>query len=204
MFKFLDMSRKVHGLQKRPDKAPPGENLGELIWYCFHMSTDKKNGELVLQIGSSSKVIHDEVIAIYKLCRQHAFRLYPEWVPRKQNSEADYLSCQTDPEDYMLNPLHFAALDIMWGPHIVDRFSSFNTRQIPRFCSRWLSPCSETVDAFTVDWSGENNWIFPPPHLIPRVISHMCFNKQEGTLIVPLWSSASSYYRRQTTYALDF
>ncbi|CAB4014734.1 Hypothetical predicted protein [Paramuricea clavata] len=152
--------------------------------------TDNKNVELVLQIGSSSKLIHDEVIAIYKLCQQHAIRLYPEWVPRKQNSEADYLSRQIDPEDYMLNPLHFTALDMLWGPHAVDRFASFNTRQIPRFCSRWLSPCTEAVDAFTVNWSGENNWIFPPPYLIPKVISHMCANKEEGTLIVPLWSSA--------------
>lgn len=152
--------------------------------------TDNKNVELVLQIGSSSKLIHDEVIAIYKLCRQNAIRLYPEWVPRKHNIEADYLSRQTDQDDYMLNPLHFAALDILWGPHTVDRFASFNTRQIPRFCSRWLSPCTETVDAFTVSWKGENNWMFPPPFLIGKVISHLCTNEEDGTLIVPLWSSA--------------
>ena len=45
--------------------------------------TDNKNVELVLQIGSSSKLIHNEVMAIYKLCRQHAICLYPEWVPRR-------------------------------------------------------------------------------------------------------------------------
>ena len=93
--------------------------------------TDNKNVELVLQIGSSSKVIHDEVIAIYKLCRQHAIRLYPEWVPRKQNSEAGYLSRQIDPDDYMLNPLHFAALDMLWGPHTVDRFPLAEDTFIP-------------------------------------------------------------------------
>ena len=110
--------------------------------------------------------------------------------PRKLNTIADYLSRQTDHDDYMLNPLHFAALDIVWGPHTVDRFATFRTRQIPRFCSRWLNPCTETVDAFTVSWEGENNWIFPPPFLLPKVISHMHNNHADGTLIVSLWTSA--------------
>ena len=130
------------------------------------------------------------MIAIYKLCRRYAIRVQAEWVPRKLNVLADHLSRQIDEDDYMLNPTHFAALDILWGPHTVDRFASFETRQIPRFCSKWLSPCTEAVDAFTVNWQGENNWIFPPPFLIPKVISHMHTNKEDGTVIVPLWTSA--------------
>ena len=90
----------------------------------------------------------------------------------------------------MLNPTYFAALDILWGPHTVDRFSSYKTRQIPCFCSRWLNPCTEAVDAFTVSWRGENIWVFPPPFLIPKVISHMRNNHEDGAVIVPLWTSA--------------
>ena len=135
--------------------------------------TDNKNVESVLQIGSSSKLIHDEVLAIFKLGRKWAIQLYPEWVPLELNKQADYLSRQTDEDDYMLNPTYFAALDILWGPHTVDRFSSYKTQQIPHFYSRWLNPCTEAVDAFTVSWRGENNWVFPPPFLIPKMISHM-------------------------------
>ena len=50
---------------------------------------------------------------------------------------------------------------------------------------------SEAVDAFTCDWGGEDNWLFPPVYLIPRVIRHAqatCATK--GTLIVPRWTSA--------------
>ena len=57
----------------------------------------------------------------------------------------------------MLNPNIFAAADILWGRHTIDRFSSFKTRQLLRFCSRWLNPCMEVLDAFSVRWSGENN-----------------------------------------------
>ena len=49
---------------------------------------------------------------------------------------------------------------------------------------------SEAVDAFTVDWSGENNWFCPPVALIPRVLRHAQHCQAEGTLVVPLWESA--------------
>ena len=113
--------------------------------------TDNKKVESVLQIGSPSKLIHDEVIAIFKLCQKWTIRLYPEWVTRELNKEADYLSRQMHDDDYILNPTYFAALDILRGAHTVDRLSSYKTRQILRFCSRWLNPCTEVVDAFTVN-----------------------------------------------------
>ena len=49
---------------------------------------------------------------------------------------------------------------------------------------------TEQVDAFTADWSGEVNWILPPPYLVPKVIQHMRYGGEDGTLIVPLWPSA--------------
>ena len=85
----------------------------------------------------------------------------------------------------MLNPNIFAAADILWGPHTVDCFSSFKTRQVPRFCSRWLNPCMEVLDAFSVRWSRENNWLFPPPYLIPKVLRHLQWSSADGTLVVP-------------------
>ena len=50
--------------------------------------------------------------------------------------------------------------------------------------------CSEAIDAFTVSWSDENNWLFPPPCLIPRVLQHLKFVKSESKLVVPYWSLA--------------
>ena len=84
----------------------------------------------------------------------------------------------------------FAALDILWGPHTIDSFSLFCTRQITRFISRWPNPCSEGIDAFAASWENENNWLFPPPKLIPRVLQYTKFTKSEGTLIAPQWESA--------------
>ena len=55
---------------------------------------------------------------------------------RSDNLISDHFSKDIDKDDYMLSPEIFAAADVRWGPHSIDRFSSFRTRQIPRFCSR--------------------------------------------------------------------
>ena len=152
--------------------------------------TDNINVENILKVGSPRLKLHAEAVAIYTLCGQHSICLEPEWIPRELNVEADSLSRQVDYDDYMLNPDIFAALDILWGPHTVDRFSTFETRQVPRFCSRWLSPCAEGIDAFTLSWAGENNWMFPPPYLIPQLLKHMDHGQEYGMLVIPLWTSA--------------
>ena len=56
------------------------------------------------------------------------------------------------------------------------------------------------IDAFTVSWGNENNWIFPPPYLIPRVIQHMADGKEYGTIILPEWHSAPLRITRKGTW----
>ena len=152
--------------------------------------TDNKNAEIVLSVGSRKKELHQEAVAVYKLCRQLNIRLSVEWVSRDENVEADILSRFDDPNDYMLDPSCFRYIDEAWGPHTIDRFASVQTKQLERYCSRYRNPGCESVDAFTVTWSKENNWLFPPPYLIPRVLTHMSAGGEDGTLLVPQWPSA--------------
>lgn len=95
-----------------------------------------------------------------------------------------------DYDNWMINPLVFQWLDTLWGPHMVDRFSSPENSQLDRFNSRFWTPGSEAVDAFTCDWAEDNNWSVPPVHLIPRVIRHAQGTKAQGTLIAPEWPSS--------------
>jgi len=90
----------------------------------------------------------------------------------------------------MLNPSIFSLLDALWGPHSVDRFANPSNAQLERFNSRFWSPGSEAVDAFTCTWAGENNWWCPPVYLIPRVIRHAQSTCCKGTLIIPQWVSS--------------
>lgn len=153
--------------------------------------TDNKNAEIVLSVGSRNKELHQEAVAVYKLCRELNMRLSVEWISRDENVEADEMSRFDDPNDYMLDPSCFRYINEVWGPHTVDRFASMKTSQLERYCSRYRNPGCESVDAFTVSWSKENNWLFPPPYLIPRVLKHMSAGGEDGTLIVPQWPSAS-------------
>ena len=127
---------------------------------------------------------------VYKLCRELNIRISVEWVSRNDNCVADELSRVEDATDYMLDPKCFHYIDQLWGPHTVNRFASIKSKQLVRYCSRYRNPGCEASNAFTVSWSLDNNWIFPPPLLIPKVLSHMSAGHEYGTLIAPEWPSA--------------
>jgi len=90
----------------------------------------------------------------------------------------------------MLDPIEFAKLDALWGPHTIDRFADVYNRQIDRFNLRFWNPESEAVDAFTCNWEDEINWLCPAVYVINRVIQHAEKTKAQGTLIVPCWKLA--------------
>ena len=152
--------------------------------------TDNQNVVRILAVGSGKGHLQAEAVKIFTLCRSHALCIEPEWIPREQNEIADYLSRTVDCDDWFINPLVFKQIELLWGPHTVDRFASHLNAQLPRFNSWFLCPRAEAIDAFTVDWSGENNWWCPPPWLVPRVVRHAEACGASGTLVVPCWESA--------------
>ena len=115
--------------------------------------------------------------------------MIPERTPRDLNIISDFTSKNVDVDDFMSHLDIFAALDILWGPHSIDCFCSFRTRQITRFNIRWPNPCSKGLNALAASWENENNWLFPPPKLIPKVLQYMKFTKPEATLIAHQWES---------------
>ena len=119
--------------------------------------TDNQNVARILLVGSKKPILHALAVKVFSLSVQNHIRLEPEWIPRDLNERADALSRIVDYDDWMLNPVVFADIEKLWGPHSVDRFASCHNCQIPRFNSRCWNPGSEAVDAFTVNWEGEIN-----------------------------------------------
>ena len=152
--------------------------------------SDNQNVVKILQVGSKKGHLQQEALAIFSMAAKNLIRLEPEWIPRAENQQVDYLDRLQDRDDWRINPGVFCELDSSWGPHTVDRFADHHNTQLPRFNSRFWNPGTEVLDAFTCDWGSETNWICPPPYLIPRVIRHAQKTKAKGTLIVPLWRSA--------------
>lgn len=155
-------------------------------------NTDNQNVVRIIQAGSMVKELQDIALNVFLFTSQRQIHLNVSWLPRDQNSQADFLSKIVDFDDYFLHDEVFFHFENLWGPHSVDRFACSYNAKLPRFNSRFVQPGAEAVDAFTQDWSPENNWLVPPISLIGRVLKHMSDCKALGTLVVPLWKSA--YY----------
>ena len=112
-----------------------------------------------------------------------------QWIPRSLNERADLLSRFVDKDDWCVNPSVFRLVDARWGPHTIDRFTSYYNAQLPRFNSKFASGCSG-VDALVQDWSGENNWVCPPVGLVVDAVTLLTACSGRGTLIIPEWPSA--------------
>ena len=168
-----------------------GAIVGKLSNMRVRWFTDNQNVAHILKVGSKQQHLQTMALEVFFLTIQNHIHLEPEWIPRELNTQADYLSRIIDYDDWQLNHRVFSDLDRLWGPHTVDRFASNDNTQIERFNSRCWCPGTEAVDAFTVHWAGENNWLCPPITLVARVIRHAQVCQAEGTLIVPAWPSAS-------------
>ena len=89
-----------------------------------------------------------------------------------------------------INPAVFRVIDAKWGPHTIDRFALHYNVQVPRFYSKFASPCCSGVDALSQDWRDENNWVCSPVSAILPSVRALSLCSGYGTLIVPQWPSA--------------
>ena len=78
----------------------------------------------------------------------------------------------------------------LWGPHTVDRFADDFNYKIPVFNSKCWCALSSQVDAFSCDWSHDNNWLVPPIDMVGAAVKHVAVCKAQATLVIPAWHSA--------------
>ena len=150
---------------------------------------DNRGAVSILRIGSRKRNLHALALDILDTCQQLHCTLHTQWVPRDRNWLADELSRGPDRDDWGLIYDHFKALNDLWGPYEIDRFASFKNAKCYRFNSKLPDYGSEAVDAFSQDWSAENNWFCPPVSLIAKVLQQCAAQQARGTLIVPYWPS---------------
>ena len=164
--------------------------LSKLSGFSVRWFTDSQNCARIVESGSTHHDLHMLSLQIFELCIQNKISLNISWIPRESNQIADYLSKLCDIDDWGVSIEFFKFMDDLWGPHTIDRFANHYNNRVDRFNSLVWVPGTEAVDAFSVDWSQDNNWLVPPIYLVPRVIKHLQFYKASGTLIVPYWPSA--------------
>ena len=128
---------------------------------------------------------------IFNLCFKCKIDLQPRWTPREENKVADTLSKIYDYDDWSVKECVFQDISARWGPFTVDRFASAENAKLTRFNSKFYSPGTEQVDALSISWSKENNYLVPPVYLVPKVIQHLRISRATGVLFVPQWPSAA-------------
>ena len=120
--------------------------------YRVRWFTDNQNVVRILQVCSRKPDLQAVSLKVFALVVRYQIRLEPEWVPRELNEKADYLSRIVDYDDWFLNPAVFEELNVLWGPHTVDRFADFHNRQLPRFNSRCWNPGCEAAGTLIVPY----------------------------------------------------
>ena len=88
-----------------------------------------------MTVGSNKADLQEQTLAIFLISLTHCIHIEPEWIPRKENEVADYLSQIVDYDDWSLDHNTFMELDRAWGPHTIDRFATFYNTQLPCFNS---------------------------------------------------------------------
>ena len=121
------------------------------------------------------------------------------WLQTESNDKAHSLSRKSDCDDWEIEDIIFRYLDNFWGHFlqigllvIITRNANnfFPSSGVPVQQESFWCPGTAGIDAFRFTWACTNNWLVPPPRLIPQVINKLEHEKCKGTLIVPEWASA--------------
>lgn len=157
----------------------------------LHWHTDNQNCVKIVESGSMKEKLQNIALSIFSICLKKGISINIEWIPRKENVKADYISRIVDYEDWGVSVAFFQFMNELWGPYTVDRFASSENTKLGRFNSLFWNVNAEAVDAFSQNWEGENNWLVPPINSVIRTLKHLVACRGKGTLIVPKWKSAA-------------
>jgi len=153
--------------------------------------TDSQSAAKIVEVGSMKLDLHRLALKIFQFCAEHSIRLEVQWIPRKENEKADYISRLIDLDDWQITPKLFLRLEELWGPHTVDCFANFYTAKLPRFFSRFWNPGASGIDFFVQNLESENCLVVPPVPLVARAVHYLSLQKARATIVVPFWPSSS-------------
>lgn len=112
------------------------------------------------------------------------------FVAKKWKHCSEFFQQNVRPRRLGDKPKFFTLFNRMWGPFTCDLFANYHNHKVKKFYSKFVDSFTAGVDAFSFDWSQDNNWIVPPVRLISKTISHLMACKGKGVLVAPKWISS--------------
>jgi hypothetical protein len=120
--------------------------------------------------------------AVWALVLKLDISLRAHYLPGIDNVPADNLSRQNTLYEWMLNPGLYHHIDQRFGPHTIDLFPSFQTRQLQRYNSRSYDPETEGIDALSQrNWHQEVNFVSVPFRFITKILEIVEIQSAEAT-----------------------
>lgn len=125
---------------------------------------------------------------IWRWCEKRNIWIFASYIKSEENKIADIESRRLMPHtEWALADIHFEVICKYFGIPSIDLFASKANHKCDRYISWFKDPDSLAVDAFTVTWSREYFYAFPPFSVILKTLNKIREDKAEGIVVVPFW-----------------
>ena len=164
---------------------------------ALHLDNSTAKAYLCNQGGAVSPFLSRLAYRILSLTNKHGIPPLPAYIPTHFNVEADFLSWdQLLPEWHLLPQVAQAAFHL-WGLPEVDLLASSHSTQCQHYFT--LEPPLPLgtlgLNAFSHPWNFQVSYVFPPPALVPLVLSkflaeHVNVQLRYLFMVEPCWIEA--------------
>ena len=185
-------------------------NLLELLAALFSLksfSKDLYDARVLLRLDNTTAIsyinrmggvqfphLNAVALDIWQYCESKKLIVFASYIRSADNSIADAESrAKGEETEYELSQEAFREIVFTLGHPVVDLFASRLNAKCARFYSWKGDPEAERVDAFTVPWTEDFFYAFPPFSIILRTLQKIAEEGAEGILVVPLWPSQPWY-----------
>ena len=164
----------------------------------LHLDNSMAKAYFCNQEGTVSPFLSRLACWILSLTNKHGITLLPAYIPTHLNVEADYLSQDQMLLEWHLLPQVAQAAFHIWGLPEVDLLASSCSTQCQLYYTL-ESPLplgALGLNAFNHLWMFQVVYMFPPPTLVPLVLSRFLAEHVKGQLrqlilVVPCWMEGS-------------
>lgn len=156
---------------------------------CIQVLTDNVTAAAYINFqGGQNAELSQLATAVWSTALKYNITICGKYLAGKCNQHADRLSRIVGLYEWKLHPHLFNFLDLTFGPHTIDRFSSMLNTHLSRYNSQFWDPYTEGVDALAqTNWASENNFVNAPFRMIPQVLNVIIAQKAVATVIAPAW-----------------
>ena len=164
---------------------------------ALHLDNSTAKAYLCNQGGTVSPFLSRLACQILSLTDKHSITLIPSYIPTHHNVEANYLSDGWLLPEWHLLPTLAQAAFCLWGLPELDLLTSSHAIQCQHYYTL-ESPLplgALGLNAIKHPWMFQVSYVFPPPALVPLVLSRFLAEHVKGQLrllilVAPCWIEA--------------